>query len=117
MLPVMVLLLAFWVWQNALHTRDRARALARDLCARAGVQLLDQTVSLQRLRLRRIPGTGLRLLRCYGFEVSVEGHDRRRGSLDLLDGEIVSWDLPVVEAPTAAGTGTVIELHPQRTLH
>lgn len=117
MLPIIALLLAFWVWQNALRARERARELARALCARAGVQLLDQTVSLQRLRVRRVPGAGLRLLRRYRFEVSVEGHDRRHGSLDLLDGEVLGWDLPNADATATAENGNVIDLSSQRTLH
>jgi hypothetical protein len=93
-----------------------ARALARSLCARAGLQLLDETVAVQRLRLRRVPGEGLRLERRYGFEVSIDGADRRRGSLNLLDGDIVSWDLPTVDAATPATSGNVIELRPSRTI-
>ncbi|MBS0557998.1 MAG: DUF3301 domain-containing protein [Proteobacteria bacterium] len=117
LLPMVLLLAALWAWQNALRAREHARTLARELCARAGVQLLDQTVALRRLRLRRVPGEGLRLERCYGFEVSVDGADRRRGSLDLLDGEVVSWDLPMPEKAADADNGNVIELRPQRTLH
>jgi hypothetical protein len=63
LLPLVLVLAAFWLWQNALRARERARELARGLCARAGVQLLDETVAVQRLRLRRVPGEGLRLER------------------------------------------------------
>lgn len=116
LLPVILLLLAFWVWQNALRARERARELAREVCTRAGMQLLDQTVALRRVRLHRVPGEGLRLARCYGFEVSVDGHDRRRGSLDLLDGDAVSWDLPATQSAPDANNDNVIELRPSRTL-
>ena len=115
LLPMLLVLAALWLWQNALRARERARELARGLCARAGVQLLDETVAVRRLRLRRVPGEGLRLERCYGFEVSVDGADRRRGSLNLLDGDIVSWDLPGDRESPAANN--VIELRPERTLH
>jgi hypothetical protein len=117
LLPLIVLLAAVWIWQNALRARERARMLARELCARAGVQLLDQTVSLRRMRLHRVPGSGLRVLRCYGFEISVDGADRRHGSLDLLEGEVVSWDLPVMPATDEPVAGNVIELRPPQTLH
>lgn len=116
LLPMVLVLAAFWLWQNALRARERARELARGLCARAGLQLLDETVAVRRVRLRRVPGEGLRLERCYGFEVSRDGADRRCGSLNLLDDEMVSWDLPVDESATAS-TGNVIELRPTRTLH
>ena len=120
LLPLIVVLAALYAWQGALRTRDRARSLGQALCAKAGVQLLDQTIALERLRLRRFPGHGLRLWRCYRFEFSIDGTDRRRGSLDLLDGEIVAHDLGALADPPpgAVRTGNVIELHPKsRTLN
>jgi len=117
LLPLLVILAAFYVWHNALRAREQARSLAHALCARASLQLLDQTVALRRVSLRRIPGEGLRLLRCYRFEVSTDGNDRRHGSLDLLDGEITSYDLPVHEGTQALASGNVIELRPERTVH
>jgi len=117
LLPLLVILAAFYLWHNALRAREQARALAHALCARAGVQLLDQSVALRRVSLRRVPGEGLRLLRCYRFDVSTDGHDRRHGSLDMLEGEVISYDLPVHEATQAPGSGNVIELRPSRTVH
>ena len=116
LLPLVLVLAAFWLWQNALRARERARELARALCVRAGVQLLDESVAVRRLRLRRMPGEGLHLERCYGFEVSLNGADRRRGSLNLLDGEIASWDLPAA-TPETTTAGNVIEMRPSRTIH
>jgi len=117
LLPPLLVLAAFYFWHNALRAREQERALAQALCARAGIQLLDQSVALRRVSLRRIPGEGLRLLRCYRFDVSTDGNDRRHGSLDLLDGEIRSYDLPVHEATQAPASCNVIELRPERTVH
>ena len=121
LLPLLLILIALYVWHDVLRARERARLLAHDLCARAGVQLLDQTVALRRLRLQRVPHRGVLVRRCYGFDFSTDGADRRRGSLDLLDGDITAYDLP--QAPAAPGNeptrgGNVIELRPrERTLH
>ncbi|TLY52867.1 MAG: DUF3301 domain-containing protein, partial [Gammaproteobacteria bacterium] len=49
MLSLLSLLATLYLWQNALRARDRARAIGHDLCARAGVQLLDQSVTLSGL--------------------------------------------------------------------
>jgi hypothetical protein len=117
LLPPLLILAGFYFWHNALRARERARALSHALCARAGVQLLDQTVALRRVRLRRIPGRGLHVLRCYGFDVSTDGNDRRHGSLDMLDGDVASYDLPIDEATLAPTSGNVIELRPSRTVH
>lgn len=117
LLPPLLILAAFYFWHNALRARERARALGHTLCSRAGLQLLDQTVALRRVRVQRIPGHSLRLLRCYGFDVSTDGNDRRHGSLDMIDGEITSYDLPVHEATQASASGNVIELRPSQSVH
>lgn len=118
LLPLLFVLFVIAVWYDAMRAHERARVCSRDLCAAAGVQLLDQTVALRRLRVRRLPGQGLALWRCYGFELSTNGSDRRRGSLDLIGGELAAYDLPL-EAPdvppaASASAGNVIELRPSR---
>jgi hypothetical protein len=105
-----LLLIALYAWQNALRARDQARALGHELCARSGVQLLDQSVSLSGLRLVRNDEGNLRLHRSYAFEVSVDGHDRHRGGLQMLDGRLLSWSLPVTPAQPSAPLSNVIEL-------
>ena len=65
LLPLLIILAAFYLWHNALRAREQARSLAHALCARASLQLLDQTVALRRVSLRRIPGEGLRLLQLW----------------------------------------------------
>jgi len=117
LLPPLLILAAFYFWHNALRARERARDLAHALCARSGLQLLDQSVALRRISLRRIPGQGLRMQRCYRFDVSTDGNDRRHGSLDMLDGEITSYDLPVHAATQTPAGGNVIELRPTGTPH
>jgi len=85
--------LAVWIWMDALAARERAITFGRDLCRTAGVQLLDQTVSLKRLRVRRIDGLPT-LVRRYGFEVSLDGSDRHRGQLDLEGSQLGAFSLP-----------------------
>lgn len=123
MLPLILVLLGVYVWQNALKAREQARALGHDLCAGASVQLLDQSVSLSALALARNLDGRLRLRRSYTFEVSLDGHDRHRGGLQMLDGRIVSWSLPFTHAPPAVTDvhgSNVIALRrpdPPRNLH
>jgi len=115
---LLLVLSTLYIWNGALRARERAVALSRSLCTQANVQLLDQSVALKRFGLRRVPGSGLRVWRCYGFDVSTDGSDRARGSIDLFDDQIIAFDLPDIEGPSgrpaASRTGNVIELHPQR---
>ena len=67
---------------DALAARERAIRYGRELCRDAGVQLLDQTVAMTRVRIERVDGLPT-LVRRYGFEISLDGSDRHRGHLDL----------------------------------
>lgn len=114
LLPPLLILSCVYAWLGALRAREQARALAHALCARAHVQLLDQTVSLQRLGIARAGDGRLHLRRRYRFELSTDGVDRHAGTLEVLDGELLSHSLPVNgDAPGAVSN--VIDLR-TRTL-
>ena len=66
----------FWWRQDAF--RRRALALAKTACDRANVQLLDDSVGLRHLRLRRSAGK-LKIERQFGFEFSPSGAARYAG--------------------------------------
>lgn len=84
------------LWLKLSVARERAVQEARRQCQQHGLQLLDETVGLRGLRLRRI--NGLRMIeRCYGFEVSVDGHDREPGRLWMIGGTLSSLSLPTIE--------------------
>jgi hypothetical protein len=52
------------------------------------VQLLDQTVALAKIRLRRNPSGRLLLARTYSFEFSVNGGQRCGGTALLLGQQV-----------------------------
>ncbi|HET7360273.1 MAG TPA: DUF3301 domain-containing protein [Rhodanobacteraceae bacterium] len=92
---VLVLLLMIAVavaWTQATRMRERALAAAQRLCAAQDVQLLDQSVGLAGLRLRRHGGWALECH--YGFEVSLDGKDRHHGRLWLVGGRLAGVSTP-----------------------
>ena len=91
--------IAVW-WYHALRLRERAIAHARQLCERHGLQLLDDSVALHRLRMSWRHGS-LRVTREYRFDTSLGGNDRRAASITLLGDRIVSASVPEREAPAA----------------
>ncbi len=120
LLPIILLLLVIYVWQAALKAREQARALGHTLCARAQVQLLDQTVALQRLGIARGTNGWLQLRRRYRFELSTNGLDRHQGSLDMLAGQLLGYSLPLPGQAPAAEESNVIPFQSPRlppTLH
>jgi Protein of unknown function (DUF3301) len=110
------------LWLKLSVARERAIKEARQQCQQHGLQLLDETVGLRGVRLRRV--NGLRLIeRCYGFEVSIDGDDREPGRLWMIGNALTGLSLPTIElvprestvrstnAPTPGSN--VVPLHPR----
>ena len=91
--PAMAIGAAVWIWMDVLGAREQAIRYGREICREAGVQLLDQSVSLARLRIERIESVPT-LIRRYSFEISIDGADRHRGHLELRGRELGAWSLP-----------------------
>jgi hypothetical protein len=85
-------------WFAAAEARERARAHAQAACAKAGVQLLDATVMLRRLRVRRA-AEGFVLERRYAFEFSPDGMNRVQGWIELRGRDLVSATVPFSAPP------------------
>jgi hypothetical protein len=110
------------LWLKLSVARERAVQEARRQCAQHGLQLLDETVGLRGLRLRRV--NGLRMIeRGYGFEVSIDGQDRAPGRLWMIGNALTSVSLPTIEylppgevvaATLPAPASNVVPLHPRR---
>lgn len=81
---------AAWYWYAGMQAREQAVAVSRRACTDAAVQLLDDSVSLRRLRLARDGSGQLRFQRDYRFEFSDNGDNRRPGVVRML-GERAEW--------------------------
>lgn len=94
----LLLLLASLViaWLKLSRLRELAVVEARRQCERHGLQLLDETVGLRSIRLRKLDGMRV-IERCYGFEVSIDGDDREPAHLWLAHGRLTGLSLPTIE--------------------
>jgi hypothetical protein len=110
------------LWLKLSVARERAIQEARRQCQQHGLQLLDETVGLRGVRLRRI--NGLRMIeRCYGFEVSIDGDDREAGRLWMIGNALSGLSLPTIErlaheetvarTRLPASSGNVVALRPR----
>lgn len=99
MLPVdeflflLILLPLLWFWVDSLRARETAVRAASQACAEEGLQLLDETVSGQKIRLFRSDEGRLGLLREFAFEFTDTGDNRRRGNLRLEGRRVVLLQL------------------------
>lgn len=85
---LLLLGLLVWFWQDNLRARENALHAARELCQLQQLQLLDATVTLQRLHLRRADTGWLRLQRTFLFSYSDTGENRRTGFILMTGNRI-----------------------------
>ena len=122
LLLLLLLGVAVALWLRLSVARERAIKEARQQCQQHGLQLLDETVGLRSIRLRRV--NGLRLIeRGYGFEVSIDGDDREPGRLWMIGNSLTGLSLPTIElvpresivssTPAPAPGSNVVPLHPR----
>lgn len=90
---LLVIAAVVWFWMEALRARERVLRVCASACKQMDVQLLDQTVSLSRLSLRRGASGKLRFARTFGFEYSTNGADRWPGRALLLGRRVESVQL------------------------
>ena len=82
-----------WFWWDSLKKREIAVRAARQVCTQAGVQFLDDSVALRRMRLRRDDNQRARIFREFAFDYSSVGDDRQAGRVYLLGDQVLSADL------------------------
>ncbi|MBI3775586.1 MAG: DUF3301 domain-containing protein [Gammaproteobacteria bacterium] len=82
-----------WFWFDSLRARELALRTGARACAGINVQFLDQSVSVEQLRLGRDAGGQLVFRRLFSFDFSGNGADRRRGRIVILGRSVQSVTL------------------------
>lgn len=77
------LFFVLWLWRDGMKARERAVAASRRACQQMDAQLLDDTVVLNKLRLCRTNAGTMALCRLYSFDFSLDGEQRRSGSISM----------------------------------
>ena len=97
--------LGYLFWNRQQQARLLALQSVRRHCQQEDVQLLDDTLVLERIRIRRIPSLqlvkgegrsqpgGWRLVRTYRFEFSSTGDERYQGLLTLIGRRVAKLEL------------------------
>ena len=82
----------WFVW-DSLKAREAANAAMRAACKAEGMLFLDDTVALDSVRPVRNDDGQLRLRRVFRFEYSDTGHNRRKGSVEMVGAAMSALDL------------------------
>lgn len=88
-----------WYWLDGMRSHEIARGLGRTACVQANVLLLDDTVVLSRIRLRRNAWGRLSLYREYHFEFTSDGSQRYNGCLSMLGRQLQEVQLDAYRMP------------------
>ncbi len=89
LISLILLALGIWVWQNTLRAREQAYGAAVRTCRKEGLQLLDATVTLQRMRPHRCAAGILCLHRTFVFDYTDDGEQRQQGFI-LMEGPAIT---------------------------
>lgn len=89
-----ILVFLAWFWLDSISKRELATQYGRDLASRFNLQLLDETVACNMIRLGRDSHGHAQLLRFYEFEVSASGVERMQCNLQILGKQLRTWHIP-----------------------
>ena len=107
---LLLVIIAYW-WDTS-RTNEIAMQSCRRICQSAGVQLLDATVSRQRVWLRRHPQGGVQICRLYSFEYSQDSENRQFGYIVLLGHQVVESKIgPSNESQPGPGSEPGSRMH------
>jgi len=89
--PLLLLLIAVplaWFWLDGRRAHAMAVVICRRACERVGAQLLDETVALNRVGLRRNAQGRLCVRRMFTFDYSINTVIRQQGYIIMLGTEV-----------------------------
>ena len=97
---LILLVLLIYIWYETLRLREYVLIKCQQVCRESHLQLLDHTIALTALSIKKHPGDGFSLHRCYGFEYSINGTERLRGYVDLAGRKILAVRLEDAKGTT-----------------
>lgn len=102
-----------WLW-HAHGIRERALAAVQQQCKKMDVELLDGNVAFRRLALIRDARGQRRFARLYGFEFTVTGEQRHKGSVVMFGGRPGPIEMDAHPFPARPESGNVIQMDARR---
>lgn len=73
-----------WLFWQQLAIRELALRHAISACEKNDLQLLDQSIGLHKIRVKKLNGGGMGVLREYSFEFTSTGEQRYNGKVFVV---------------------------------
>lgn len=90
---MLVLAVIGWFWWDSRGAAEHATRVAKQYCQSMNVSFLNDTVSWQKVRLKRNLKGRMALERSYFFEFASDGQQRYRGEVVMLGKRVKSIQL------------------------
>ena len=92
-LALLSIIAIVWYWFDGLQAREIAIRAGTGLCQKQGVYFLDDSVAMQKVRLRRNSAGQVVFYREYRFEFTSDGAYRSKGKIRLMGRYVVSTEM------------------------
>ena len=96
---VLIALLSFvlYLWFTGVEAKEIATIHARLICDSHGYMVLDQTVAMARIQLKRNTNGHMQIKRDYTFEYTDDGDNRLTGAISVIAKKVVASRFAKVE--------------------
>jgi Protein of unknown function (DUF3301) len=91
---ILLLVLLIWFWFEIFRAQEAVKAMGKKICSQFHLQLLDDTVTLTRMRLMRDDLGRWNWQRTYVFEFSDSGNNRKQGVIVIRGLAMEMLELP-----------------------
>lgn len=103
-MTLLLILFIALLWHNSMQARERCLEVALRACQEMNVHLLDDTIALTSLRLRRRRFDRLRIHRIYEFRMLTPQQTIQHGTIVLLGHQVESMLLDAEHQQTRDGS-------------
>ncbi|MCK5877964.1 MAG: DUF3301 domain-containing protein [Candidatus Marithrix sp.] len=83
-----------WFWVSTLQCREITKVVAQKTCKQFQLQLLDDTITITKLRVKRNENGRLSWQRTYQFEFSDSGNNRQKGTIVMFGTKVEILEMP-----------------------
>ena len=120
LLFILLIFSIIWYWWDTQQSNEIALAVCKQKCIKSGLQLLDATVTRQRVWLRRNANSGVQICRLYSFEYNDDSSgeymrstfgEREQGYIVLIGKQVIEAHLPHRDSDPAAKSDEKREIH------
>lgn len=91
---ILLLVLLIWLWFETFRAQEAVKAMSKKICSEYDLQLLDDTVTLIGMRLKRNDRGKWSWQRTYSFEFSDNGNNRKPGIIVIRGLTLEMLELP-----------------------